>query len=69
MDAITDKELLEAYYVGWLDCSYGVKHKRLEDVLIQRAYTIGYLDYLAGDEVSSLDRQNEWEILKNIKDL
>lgn len=62
-----DLMLLYYYKIGWNDCSESKKEKKFEDKLLQRAYKIGWLDFIAGDDVSSVDAQTEKDILKRIK--
>ena len=35
--------------------------------MLQRAYDFGWLDYIAGDELSYFDGQTDAQILKSIK--
>ena len=65
--SLPDEKLLEYYNMGWHDCAENNKEKKFENKLIQRAYTIGWLDFIAGDDVSSVDMQTEQDILKHIK--
>lgn len=62
-----DKDLIEYYKLGWSDCSEATQKKMFEDKLLQRAYEIGWLDFIVGDEVSSVDLQSEKDILKTIR--
>lgn len=61
-----DKKLLSYYKIGWNDCSNYNPRKIYNDQLIQRAYNLGYLDYLAGDICTNIDYQKETEILNKI---
>ena len=65
--SLPDEKLFEYYKMGWDDCADNNKQKEFEDKLLQRAYTIGWLDFIAGDDVSSVDMQTEQDILKHIK--
>jgi hypothetical protein len=63
----TDKEILEHYMLGWNDCADDKPVKFFKDELLQNAYNHGHLDFMVGDDVSSVDYQKEEEILKRIK--
>ena len=65
--SLPDVKLLEYYKMGWNDCADNNKEKKFKDKLLQRAYTIGWLDFIVGDDVSSVDMQTEQDILKHIK--
>lgn len=63
----TDKELIEMYLCGFndgLDCK-----TRIWNVSgsLLKAYNIGRMDALIGDDVRSSDLQSNEEILKRIK--
>jgi hypothetical protein len=61
-----NETLLKYYRKGWNDC-FGGKPRKIKNKLLQRAYDIGWLDYIVGDDVSSVDLQTEEEILEKIK--
>ena len=66
---ITDSELLQIYMTGFNDELYRLKNKIFTSTLKQRAYTIGRMDAIAGDDVSSVDEQSDEDILKHIKEI
>lgn len=63
----TDQQLLEIYRLGWNDSLNSTKKKSYPTKLLQRAYDLGVIDAIVGDDVSSIDFQTEAEILKSIK--
>lgn len=63
----SDKELLATYKLGWDDCSNDVKAKRFALKPMQKAYTHGWVDFIAGDDASSVDDQSDEEILAYIR--
>lgn len=63
----TDKKLLMNYNQGWNDEMNGKDKKFFNNSLLQRAYNIGRLDYVTGDDVESVDIQTNEQILKHIK--
>lgn len=65
MDEI-DKELLEMYMCGFNDELDG-KLKTLNNHLFLKAYNLGRMDAIIGDDVSLSDFQSNEEILKKIK--
>ena len=62
-----DETLLEFYKMGWEDCADGNKERQFEEQQLQRAYNIGWCDFIVGDDVKRVDMQTEKEILKHIK--
>lgn len=69
---MTDIELIETYMLGWQYAGEPTweKLKEREDFnsdIEYKAWYIGYYDYIAGDDVSSVDMQSEEQILKRIK--
>ena len=63
---ITDEQILKAYIQGWRDSSDNVTNLEEYNGILQTAYRKGWVDYIAGDDVSSVDEQTDEEILKNI---
>jgi hypothetical protein len=57
---IADQELMAAYNMGW-QCELKPE--------LQKAFNIGRMDYIAGDDVSSVDLQTEEEILSKLRKL
>jgi hypothetical protein len=53
--------------MGWNDCADGNTEKHFKQPILQRAYNIGWCDFIAGDDISSVDLQTHSEILKHIK--
>ncbi len=65
---ITDIELIYMYRTGWNEGLYGMDNSHLlHDPLFRRAYNIGSLDAWAGDDVSSIDRKSNEDIVKQIR--
>lgn len=65
---VTDKELIRVYNKGWDDELKGVDiSKYFTNPLRLRAYKLGQMDALAGDDVLSVDLQTIPDILKKIK--
>lgn len=63
-----DKYIMYMYNKGWNDCPSGINHRdNLEDELAKKAYWVGWMDYIAGDDVTSVDSQTDEEILDRIK--
>jgi hypothetical protein len=63
----SDKKLLEYYKLGWTDNCNGKTEKRFDNPILQRAYIIGWLDFMAGDDVSSVDEQTNEQIIRHIR--
>jgi len=63
----TDAELLSFYYQGFEDELNGSEKKTFFNTLNQRAYDLGCIDAIVGEDVRSVDYQTDEEILKNIK--
>jgi hypothetical protein len=61
-----NKTLLMYYKMGWNDCADGNTEKHFKQPILQRAYNIGWCDFIAGDDISSVDLQTHSEILKHI---
>lgn len=63
---VSDALLLDTYYEGFKACA---KNERLRytNLLMNKAFDLGWDDYLIGDDVPSHDYQPEEEILKRIK--
>ena len=64
----TDKRILEVYMFGWYDEIYSAKHKRTQsEPILIKAYKLGRLDALVGDECEAIDNNTNDEILEQIK--
>jgi len=66
-ESLDDKNILEWYYNGFNDELKGTSHTMPEQELLIRAYSVGAVDAIVGDDVSSSDEQTEEMILKIIK--
>jgi hypothetical protein len=73
MDNITDQDLLMAYYNGWNECP---NHNSMiallnpyTDPLLQRAYRFGWLDYILGDDMPSVDAHTPEQIIQQIRNV
>jgi hypothetical protein len=64
---VTDKSLLEWYVKGFKDELNGTSSVESENRIENRAYMIGALDAVCGDDVTSIDRKSDEEILTLIK--
>lgn len=64
---VTDESLLEYYMKGFKDELRGTSSTESDNALENRAYMLGSMDAITGDDVSSLDFKNDKEILKIIK--
>jgi hypothetical protein len=64
----TDTQLLDTYWKGWNDCPDSVSHEDKYIGLSKKAYRIGWMDHIIGNDVTSNTYQTEEEILKNIKE-
>ena len=63
---MNDKQLLEIYMNGWMDCADQKQKNAPIDELSARAYNIGWYDFIYGDDNSSIDLQTNQEILEHI---
>lgn len=61
-----DKKLLDVYMVGFRD-ELNSKTTEYKDVILLKAYNLGKIDAIIGDDVSSSDDKTNEEILKQIK--
>ena len=62
-----DKTILRWYMYGFRDELNGTYHTMPDHEILLRAYSVGAVDAIAGDDVSSVDYQSEEDILKIIK--
>ena len=65
-------KILEAYKLGWSnsgECKIAPykADKKYEDIVLQRAYEVGWDDYIMGDIMVSVDLQTNKEIVKKIR--
>ena len=65
---MTDKKILDVYMRGWIDGLDGKTTYQSDPILI-KAYNIGKIDALVGDECESIDNKTNSEILNQIKGL
>lgn len=59
--------LLLVYRNGFNDELEGNAKKQFKDPILNRAYNVGCMDAIVGDDVRSVDYQSDEEILKTIK--
>ena len=59
--------LLLVYRNGFHDELEGKTKKQFKEPILNRAYNIGCMDAIVGDDVRSVDYQRDEEILKKIK--
>ena len=64
---ITDEQLLEVYMKGFVDSLYNTHPQPFETSLEQKAYQLGRIDALIGDEIEEHDYQTNEEILSQIR--
>jgi hypothetical protein len=69
---VTDDELIDIYILGFndeLDPKKFIEknYESYGDKLREKAYSLGRLDAILGDEIPSIDLQSNEEILNNIK--
>lgn len=62
---MTDRQLLKEYYAGFIDSLYNKIDKIRE--IDNKAYRLGNLHAVIGDDVKSLDSLTQEEILKILK--
>ena len=65
-----DALILSAYKLGWTDCFGGDKSNEMlfkNNSILQIAWNSGWIDYVVGDDVTSVDLQTDKEILEQIK--
>ena len=66
--SITEQSILRAYNKGWKDCSNNKpRYDKYLSFLLQRAYNIGYENYIIGDEVTSVDAWSDEQIIKYVQ--
>lgn len=65
---IDDKTLLSIYLKGFSDELKGVKQCDYKHTLSIRAYTLGQIHAITGDDIRSVDGLTEEEIIKKIKE-
>ena len=63
----SDEEILNWYFSGFNDELLGSSSTIPNELLLQKAYSLGALHALVGDDVRSVDYLEEEEILKMIK--
>lgn len=62
-----NNELLNIYQIGFNDELTGSPYAAYDIEIKQRAYNLGRLDAICGDDVTSLDMQTDEEILQHIR--
>lgn len=62
-----DKKILKTYKLGFIDELYGKTRFLNFNPILLRAYNLGRLDAIIGDDVSSCDLQTNEEILNKIR--
>ena len=66
-NAVSDEDLLDYYMLGFRDELDNLGEKKHNNPLIIRAYKLGRLDAILGDDIRSVDYQSDKEIIKNIR--
>ena len=66
--SITDKQLLEMYMKGFNDSLYNIFPEYSHSSLETKAYYLGRIDAIIGDEIEEVDLETDEEILAKIKD-
>jgi hypothetical protein len=64
-----NKKLLERYMLGFNDELNNKPELFEEDELLKKAYNLGRLDALIGDDITSSDYQSEHSIIKRINNI
>jgi hypothetical protein len=64
---ITDEQLIEVYMKGFIDSLHDMHPQPFETSLEQKAYQLGRIDALIGDEIEAHDYQTNEEILSQIR--
>jgi hypothetical protein len=64
---VTDKELLKHYMKGFNDELRGTSSIESDNELENKAYRIGALDAIVGDDVSSVDLKTNEEVIRQIR--
>lgn len=64
---ITDEQLIEVYMKGFVDSLHDTPPQPFETSLEQKAYQLGRIDALIGDEIEEHDYQTNKEILSQIR--
>lgn len=67
VDSVSDEYLLGVYMVGFDDELNNSQDRSFESLLERRAYNLGRLDALLGDDVRSVDYQSNAEIINQIR--
>jgi len=66
-NSVSDEELLGYFMQGFEDELYGLDEKTYDTPLKQRAYNLGRLDAIAGDDMPSLDYKCNQDIINQIR--
>lgn len=66
-EKITDSKLLEIYRFGFEDELEGLPNITYMNPVLQKAYSLGRLDAMAGDDLKSIDSQTDEQLLALIK--
>lgn len=61
-----EEKLMDIYMAGFVDELNRFPDVRFPDILCERAYQLGRVDALIGDDVRSIDAQTNEEILHRI---
>ena len=64
---VTDKSLMEWYMKGFNDELYGTSTVESENKIENRAYMMGAMDAVVGDDMPEMDYRSDEEILTLIK--
>jgi hypothetical protein len=64
---VTDKELLKQYMKGFNDELRGTSSIESDNELENKAYRIGALDAIVGDDLSSVDLKTNEEVIRQIR--
>jgi hypothetical protein len=67
VDSVSDEYLLGVYMFGFNDELNNSKDRSFESLLEKRAYNLGRLDALVGDDVRSVDYKSNSEIVNKIR--
>lgn len=66
-NSVSDEELLGYFMQGFEDELYSLDEKSYDTPIKQRAYNLGRLDAVAGDDMPSIDYKSNQDIINQIR--
>ena len=64
---LSDDKIYSVYMSGWNDSLNLADRKIFKNRMLQHAYNSGYIDYIVGDDIRSVDYQTKEEIISKIR--